>query len=303
MRAAFPDVFRSVKTMQVARTVLMHKRRAIDHLKHRGLLEDKEVKRLEDMTADCAKRLMRSTSVFKYRDATQALRDQVPFFGALSETQFREMVSSAMTVKTYARGEAVLAEDAAKSFGVVKSGVVETRDPERKGKDGDVIGASSVGHILGLMNHLVFSRRRRTTYVAASKKVEVYEFPVSVLDGIMAESSEIRTHVWQTVAFFCARLMSRDIFGSWTHPTKLALACAAHNVPMYVVAPTTTFDLGLEDGAMIPIEERDAEEVLALGTHDVAAPGVGARNPAFDITPGGLLAGIVTPRHRRPSRR
>jgi methylthioribose-1-phosphate isomerase len=76
----------------------------------------------------------------------------------------------------------------------------------------------------------------------------------------------------------------------------LALACAAHDVPMYVVAPSTTFDLGLEDGAMIPIEERDADEVLALGTHDVAAPGVGARNPAFDITPGGLLAGIVTDR-------
>lgn len=76
----------------------------------------------------------------------------------------------------------------------------------------------------------------------------------------------------------------------------LALACRAHGVPMYVVAPTTTFDLGLEDGSMIPIEERDPAEVLTLGGSEIDIPDVGARNPAFDVTPGSLLAGIVTDR-------
>ncbi|MDA0933751.1 MAG: S-methyl-5-thioribose-1-phosphate isomerase [Planctomycetota bacterium] len=76
----------------------------------------------------------------------------------------------------------------------------------------------------------------------------------------------------------------------------LALACHAHGVPMYVVAPTTTFDLGLEDGSMIPIEERDPAEVLTLGGSGIEIPEVGARNPAFDVTPGCLLAGIVTDR-------
>jgi methylthioribose-1-phosphate isomerase len=76
----------------------------------------------------------------------------------------------------------------------------------------------------------------------------------------------------------------------------LALACAAHGVPMYVVAPTSTFDLSIADGSAIEIEDRDPDEVLSCGDSRLAAPGVGARNPAFDVTPGRLLHGLVTDR-------
>ena len=76
----------------------------------------------------------------------------------------------------------------------------------------------------------------------------------------------------------------------------LALAAKAHDVPMYVVAPTSTFDLAIPDGSHIPIEDRDPEEVLEVGGQRLAAPNVGARNPAFDITPAGLLAGLITDR-------
>jgi methylthioribose-1-phosphate isomerase len=76
----------------------------------------------------------------------------------------------------------------------------------------------------------------------------------------------------------------------------LALAAQAHDVPMYVVAPTSSFDLDLADGSHIPIEDRDPAEVLGLLGQRLAAPNVGARNPAFDITPAGLLAGLVTDR-------
>ena len=74
----------------------------------------------------------------------------------------------------------------------------------------------------------------------------------------------------------------------------LALAAQAHGVPMYVVAPTSSFDLRLTDGSQIPIEDRDPAEVLAVLGQRLAPPNVGARNPAFDITPVGLLAGLVT---------
>ncbi|MBK8976954.1 MAG: S-methyl-5-thioribose-1-phosphate isomerase [Planctomycetes bacterium] len=77
----------------------------------------------------------------------------------------------------------------------------------------------------------------------------------------------------------------------------LALACREHGVPMYVVAPSSSFDLSLPDGAHIPIEDRAADEVLTLGGQRIAPPaGVGARNPAFDVTPGRLLGGLVTDR-------
>jgi methylthioribose-1-phosphate isomerase len=65
----------------------------------------------------------------------------------------------------------------------------------------------------------------------------------------------------------------------------LALAAAHHSLPFYVVAPTSTLDFDTETGAEIPIEERDAEEV------SMRFP---ARNPAFDVTPAGLISAIVT---------
>ena len=76
----------------------------------------------------------------------------------------------------------------------------------------------------------------------------------------------------------------------------LALAAAAHDVPMYIAAPASTFDLSIDDGTAIPIEDRGPEEILSLAGHRVAAPGAGARNPAFDVTPGGLLRGLITDR-------
>ncbi|MCA8942429.1 MAG: S-methyl-5-thioribose-1-phosphate isomerase [Planctomycetes bacterium] len=76
----------------------------------------------------------------------------------------------------------------------------------------------------------------------------------------------------------------------------LSLAAKEHGVPMYIVAPASTFDLSVASGAEIPIEDRDPEEVLSILGHRIAAPGVGARNPAFDVTPAGHLAGLVTDR-------
>ena len=76
----------------------------------------------------------------------------------------------------------------------------------------------------------------------------------------------------------------------------LALAAKDNQVPFFVVSPTSTVDLSLQDGNQIPIEERDPGEVLGiqfLGER-VAPEGARARNPAFDVTPHRLITGIVT---------
>jgi len=65
-------------------------------------------------------------------------------------------------------------------------------------------------------------------------------------------------------------------------------------VPFYVAAPTSTIDLTLSAGDQIPIEERHPDEVATLGSIRTAAPGIGIRNPAFDITPHTYIAGIIT---------
>lgn len=77
---------------------------------------------------------------------------------------------------------------------------------------------------------------------------------------------------------------------------SLALAARAHGVRFMVVAPTSTLDRAAESGRSIPIENRPAHELLSLGGKPIAAPGVEAWNPVFDITPAGFIDVIVTER-------
>jgi methylthioribose-1-phosphate isomerase len=76
-----------------------------------------------------------------------------------------------------------------------------------------------------------------------------------------------------------------------TYP--LAVLAARHDVPFYVVAPSSSVDLTIDSGADIPIEERDPGEVNTR---------FGAWNPAFDVTPAELIGAIVTEHgvHRAP---
>lgn len=76
----------------------------------------------------------------------------------------------------------------------------------------------------------------------------------------------------------------------------LALLAAAHGVPFYVAAPSSTFDLALASGEEIPIEERSASEVLRPLGATAAPEGAKAFNPAFDVTPARLIRAIITER-------
>ena len=76
----------------------------------------------------------------------------------------------------------------------------------------------------------------------------------------------------------------------------LALLAAAHGVPFYVAAPSSTFDLALATGDEIPIEERAASEVLRPLGATAAPEGAKAFNPAFDVTPARLIRAIITER-------
>jgi methylthioribose-1-phosphate isomerase len=75
---------------------------------------------------------------------------------------------------------------------------------------------------------------------------------------------------------------------------KLAVVARENGIPFYPVVPTSTIDLELANGDLIPIEERPAEEVLKAIDRPLAPKGVSARNPAFDVTPHRYVTGIVT---------
>ena len=76
----------------------------------------------------------------------------------------------------------------------------------------------------------------------------------------------------------------------------LACLARAHRIPFYVAAPWSTVDLATPNGEAIPIEERSRDEVARLGGRSIVPEGVGARHPAFDITPAALITAIFTER-------
>lgn len=75
---------------------------------------------------------------------------------------------------------------------------------------------------------------------------------------------------------------------------SLAVAARYHGVGFMVAAPTSTIDMEAQTGAQIPIENRAADEVLCCSGQRVAAQGVDAWNPVFDVTPAELVDAIVT---------
>ena len=94
--------------------------------------------------------------------------------------------------------------------------------------------------------------------------------------------------------------------GSYT----LSVLAAAHGVPCYVVAPSSTIDHAIASGREIPIEERDADEVARFGGRRLHRPAPSVSNPAFDVTPAANITAIVTeagvhraPFAREPARR
>jgi methylthioribose-1-phosphate isomerase len=74
----------------------------------------------------------------------------------------------------------------------------------------------------------------------------------------------------------------------------LAVLAAAHRIPFYIAAPTSTFDLSIRDGSAIPIEFRSEDEVRSVLGRLTAPPNVPCYCPAFDVTPCRLISGIIT---------
>lgn len=91
------------------------------------------------------------------------------------------------------------------------------------------------------------------------------------------------------------RIARNGDFANKVGTYEKAVVAHENDVPFYVAAPPSTFDLKLADGAAIPIEERSGDEVLRVGSTALAPVRSRARNPAFDVTPAKYVRGFVTP--------
>ncbi len=75
---------------------------------------------------------------------------------------------------------------------------------------------------------------------------------------------------------------------------SVAQLAKVHGIPFYIAAPVSTFDLSLDSGDLIPIEERSAVEITHGFGRQTAPEGVDVYNPAFDVTPAELIRAIIT---------
>jgi methylthioribose-1-phosphate isomerase len=104
----------------------------------------------------------------------------------------------------------------------------------------------------------------------------------------------LQRHMVQAVLVGADRIAANGDIANKVGTYPVAVLAARHEIPFYVVAPTSTIDLRTPTGESIPIEERDSAEVTHIGGVRVAAEGVRVFSPAFDITPNEFISAIVT---------
>ncbi|MDO8465247.1 MAG: S-methyl-5-thioribose-1-phosphate isomerase [Gallionella sp.] len=126
-------------------------------------------------------------------------------------------------------------------------------------------------------------------------ELEQYGIPYEIISDNMS-GYFLKAGKAQMVLFGADRVAANGDVANKIGTYMLALAAYDNNVPVYTVAPTSTIDLSLAHGDLIPIEERNPQEVLGLEFEGqrVAPQNAKARNIAFDVTTHRLVTGIVT---------
>ena len=162
---------------------------------------------------------------------------------------------------------------------------------------GTALGVIRTAHEQGKQIHVLVDETRPRLQGArlTAWELEQYGIPYEIISDNMA-GYFLRAGKAQKVLFGADRVAANGDVANKIGTYMLALAAHDNGVPAYSVVPTSTVDLSLEHGGLIPIEERDPEEVLGIQFHGerVAPLEAEARNIAFDVTPNRLITGIVT---------
>jgi methylthioribose-1-phosphate isomerase len=159
---------------------------------------------------------------------------------------------------------------------------------------GSAVGALRAAWERGLLEHVLVDETRPLLQGSrlTAFELEAVGIPHAVIADSAAASLMAAGEV-DCVVTGADRIAANGDTANKIGTYSLAVLAAHHGIPLYVVAPTSTVDLGTPTGAGIPIEERDPAEITTR---------FNARNPAFDVTPGDLIAVIVTEHgvHRAP---
>jgi len=162
---------------------------------------------------------------------------------------------------------------------------------------GTALGVIRTAHEQGKRIHVLVDETRPRLQGArlTAWELEQYGIPYEIISD-NTSGYFLKAGKAQKVFFGADRVAANGDVANKIGTYMLSLAAHDNGVPAYAVVPTSTVDLSLAHGDLIPIEERDPEEVLGIQFHGerVAPIEAEARNIAFDVTPSRLLTGIVT---------
>ena len=162
---------------------------------------------------------------------------------------------------------------------------------------GTALGVIRTAHEQGKRVHVLVDETRPRLQGArlTAWELEQYGIPYEIISD-NAAGHFLKTGQVQKVLFGADRVAANGDVANKIGTYMLSLAAHDNHVPAYAVVPTSTIDLSLANGDLIPIEERDPGEVLGIQFHgeSVTPREAEARNPAFDVTPNRLITAIVT---------
>jgi methylthioribose-1-phosphate isomerase len=226
--------------------------------------------------------------------------------GALADSgSFPERLAASAAL---AEAEAIAAEDAAASAAIADHGLGLVPDGARilthcntgalvSAGGGTAFAVVLAAHRAGRLARLwvdetrpLLQGARLTTYEARRAGL-----PYAVLADSAAASLMAAGQV-DLVLLGADRIAADGAVANKVGTYSLAVLARHHGVPFVVAAPVSTIDFAAPDGAAIVVEHRPAEEVTSYAGVPVAAPGSAAYNPAFDVTPPGLITALVTER-------
>ena len=207
----------------------------------------------------------------------------------------------------YEKAAAIHEDDIAKCRAISEYGLTLVKDgdgilthcnagPLATSRYGTALGPILLGTERGMKFHVFSDETRPLLQGARLTSYELYRAGVDVtlicdnMASIVMKSGQV-----QACFVGCDRIAANGDFANKIGTSGVAILAKHYGIPFYTLGPTSTIDRNCPDGAHIPIEERDPDEIRTMWYEKpMALPGVKCYNPAFDVTDHTLISGIVT---------
>ena len=222
-----------------------------------------DLTRHADSTKDSVARLIAEAA--RLHDEDEEANRRMSRFGA-------DLIPSTSTVLTHCNAGALATGGYGTALGVIRTAWADGR----------------VSRVFATETRPLLQGARLTAWELAQADVDVTLVPDSAAGQLMHRG---RVHA---VIVGADRIAANGDVANKIGTYSLAVLAKENGVPFYVAAPTSTFDLSLASGDLIPIEERPAQEVTHLGGVRIAPDGIDVLNAAFDVTPHRYVTAIIT---------